>query len=410
MKEKQLVLLGLALVILVSFLDSFAGVMSGYEEAVQIRDEAGNLVRVGEDGSLPLQAVQKGELTGSLAAGQVLKVSLPMGEIDLSGVKEGEEGEEGEQGEQGVGAADAAQLQYEVRVYGRNKEVAQEYAGRVKVSLRPLSGTPGASGVAGTAGEAGGGLELVVDEPPRPAELKVKVVVRGTLPAAARVDLENGYGLVRVTDLSGPSTVRNGYGPTELGRLAGDWSVEADYSALLVDGIAGDLEMRGDYSEANISHVGGDLTIRSDYKDIRVADVRGDLDVKGDYGSLQFEDVAGSVTLDVGYKDVRGDGIGGDVRASSSYGDLRLAGLRRNVEIEAEFAKVDLGFAAPPDHRFHLRSRYGSIADDLSVTEERSAGSFEKLREGVAGRGQYRVSVETDYGDIHVWEAAARNR
>lgn len=402
MKEKQLVLLGLALVILVSFLDSFAGVMSGYEEAVRVTDEAGNPIRTGDDGSLPLQAVQKGELEGSLVAGQVLKVSLPVGEIDLRGVKEGEEGEQG--------AADAARLQYEVRVYGRNKEVAQEYADHVKVSLRPLSGTSGASGAAGTAGEAGGGLELVVDEPPRPAELKVKVVVRGTLPAAARVDLENGYGLVKVSDLGGPSVVRNGYGPTELGRLAGDWSVEADYSALLIDGVAGNLEMRGDYSEANIRHVGGDLTIRSDYKDIRVADVRGDLDVKGDYGSLQFEDVAGSVTLDVDYKDVRGDGIGGDVRASSSYGDLRLAGLRRNVEIEAEFANVDLGFTAPPDHRFLLRSRYGSIADDLSVTEERSAGSFEKLREGVAGRGQYRVSVETEYGDIRVGEAAARNR
>lgn len=350
--------------------------MAGYEEAVWVTDEAGNLIRTGDDGSLPLQAVQKGELEGSLVAGQVLKVSLPMGEIDLRGVKEGGEGEEGEQG---VGAVDAARLQYEVRVYGRNKQVAQGYAGRVKVSLRPLSETSGASGAVGTAEEAGGGLELVVEEPPRPAELKVKVVVRGALPAAARVDLESGYGLVKVVDLGGPPVVRNGYGPTELGRLAGDWSVEVDYSALLVDGIAGDLEMRGDYSEANVSHVGGDLTIRSDYKDIRVADVRG-------------------------------DGIGGDVRASSSYEDLRLAGLRRNVEIEAKFANVDLGFTAPPDHCFRLRGRYGSIADDLSVTEERSAGSCEKLRQGVAGRGQYRVSVETDYADIHVWEAPARNR
>lgn len=376
MKERQLVLLGLVVLILLSFLDSFSGVTFGYEEFVQLRDAAGNPINMSEDGSLPPQAVQKGELEGALTAGQVLKVVLPTGEIDLSGVTDGE--------------STTARLDYEVRVYGKSEEVAQAHAGKVRLELRPV----------------GDGLELVVDEPPRPAGLQVKVVVQGTLPATARVNLQNAYGPVKVVDLSGPSVVRNRYGATELGRLAGDWSVEADYSALRVDGVAGNLDVRCDFGPGTIGHVGGDVTIRSDYKDIRVADVGGNLNVSGDHGSLEFEDVVGSVSLEVDYKNVRGDGIGGDLSAGMSYGNLQLTGLRRNVDIKARYANVDLAFAAPPDHQFSLHSRYGSISDDLSVTEEQNAGRFEKLREGVAGQGRYRVSVETQYGDIRVRETA----
>lgn len=383
MNEKRLVLLVLALVVLVSFLDSslihsFGGVTWwGYDEFVRIKDAAVNLMGIGEgDGSPPLQAVQKGELKGSLAPGQVLKASLSMGEIHLSGVKEGQESQAG-----------TARLQYEVRVYGQSKEAAQEHADQIKVALQPL---------------AGGGLELVVNEPPRPNELRVKVVVQGTLPATCRVDLQNGYGPVKVSDLSGPSVVRNEYGPTELGRLVGDWTVEADYSVLLVDGVGGNLEVRGDFGGADLRHVGGKLTIRSDYKDMQVADVRGDMDVRGDYGSLGFEDVGGSVTLDVNYKDVDGDGVGGDLAANSAYGDLRFTGLRRNVEIETRFADVSLEFAEPLNHRFDLRSRYGSINDGLGVSKVRPAGRFEEAREGVAGQGRYRVTVSTEYGHIRL--------
>lgn len=374
MKEKRLVLLVLVLVVAFSFFDFYSGVTWGYDELVRIRGATGNWISFDEgDQSLPLQAVQKGEVEGDLTAGQVLKVALPMGEIDLSGVREGE--------------STTARLHYEVRVYGRSKEAAQAHAGNVRLELRPVGG---------------GGLELVVDEPPRPAGLRVKVVVQGTLPATARVDLQNGYGPVKVVDVNGPSVVRNEYGPTELGRLAGDWEVEADYSALWVDGVGGNLEVRGDYDEADIRHVGGNLTIRSDYKDILVADVRGNLNVRGDYGSLEFEDVVGSVILDVDYKEVEGDTIGGDVTANSSYGDLRLSGLRRNVEIATKYADVNLEFAEPLNHRFDLHSRYGSINDGLDVTGERPADRFEEAREGVTGQGQYRVNVETEYGDVRV--------
>ncbi|MBE3582748.1 MAG: DUF4097 family beta strand repeat protein [Limnochordaceae bacterium] len=375
MNRRQTVLLTLAILVGIAVMDQITngtGLYRGYAHFVQLgRTGSG----ASWDDTTP-RAAKEQALSGPLAAGQVLTASIPMGSVELNGVQN----------------ATSADLKCTITVYASTEAEARQYLSRVSVKLTPVA-----------SGETAG-LQLRVNEPPsRPAAVRgVKVNVAGTLPSQARVDVRNGYGIVRVAGVSGPSRVNNRYAATIVRDVRGDWNVDASYSAVLVAGVQGNLNMAGNYGSADLSDISGNVEIHSNFKQTNVVNVGGNLTANLRYGGLTVDGVTGNTNVDSQYVGVAGRNAAGDVRLNASYGEVRWESIRKNVRITSRYADTTLSFVRPANHRFDVRTRFGSISDHLGLAQVETADRDEKAVAGRLGEGRYSVAVDGEYADIQL--------
>jgi hypothetical protein len=369
MRAKYIVLLSLLVVVTLAVFNFGESLFAGYENVVRVNDEAMIRGSQGITDSTPKYSTN-GSAKAELKPGQVLSSDIAMGSIEVTGTDSTE-----------------ANLAFTVTVYGDSVPQAQAFADKVSVTLTPYDG----------------GLRLESSYPSISDGIRgVKVAVTGTIPAAARVDISNSYGPVKVTNVSGPSRVTNGYDLTKVDNVRGDWELDADYSGLLVNRVDGNVIVNGSYASTTVGEVTGDLEIYSDFRETDVNNVGGDLVVRGRYGSLSVNGVTGQMRVDGQYMEVDGRNLGDDVSVEAAYGDVTLEDLKKNVSVRTQYAGATLRFGQPLDHRFTIRSDFGDIAAPAGIEVLSQKGSSRKSAEGIIGGGDYTVEVESSYGDVDI--------
>jgi hypothetical protein len=119
------------------------------------------------------------------------------------------------------------------------------------------------------------------------------------VPAQVSLDVEDGSGFVRISDINSDVTLDDGSGSVEISAIGGNVEIDDGSGSLELTDIAGDV---------SIEDGSGSITVRGVAGAVRVDDGSGDIDVE-DAGSL--------VILDAGSGGVRTENIRGKLELDS---------------------------------------------------------------------------------------------
>lgn len=320
-------------------------------------------------------AGREGKVSEKLDPGEMLFVNNTFGSIEVSGSEADEQ---------------EAAIEYRITVYANTAEQAQAYLDKVGLAVARFRE----------------GVKVNLTEPDnRPGYIRgIKLNINAIVPAGARVALYNGFGLVRVRNVGGPSKVYNRFSETEIADVKGDWQVEARYSVLRVSNVDGDLQVTGDFGSNHIQDVTGNVTVRSNQKETQVQNIGGDLEADVRYGRLDLDHVEGAVTVNSAFTEVHGRDIGGDIDISTNYGDVDLGGVGGNIEVSSKYSDVSLELKKPLDYKFDLRVQYGDIKRGFGLRDlpGEKGDKDKKVMRGTVGAGSKTVNIRTSFGDIRL--------
>lgn len=250
-----------------------------------------------------------------------------------------------------------------------------------------------------------------------------KVYYSVKMPASADLNTTAKYCDVTLPDLSGETNLSIGYGDLYAGDLTGERnSLTVSYGSARVGTLAGRSEMRARYSEGTINEAGdlrydgrysdfrfgnvGDLNLDIGYEDIEIESAR-EIRMDGNYNDVEVERVE-TLIIDGNYNEWAVNTVEKELEVEASYGDFEvdrlLAGFTR-VYVRTNYIDVEIDVDSDAGYELDLRTRYGDISYDRSrarnVNSDRS-GSSESVTGSVSGKGNGKIDISTNYGDIEI--------
>lgn len=271
---------------------------------------------------------------------------------------------------------------------------------------------------------------LVLDVPPPPAPDLRGVLSNLTvsLPASARVEIENAHGPTRVEGLRGGTHVTARHGTVELADLDGAIDASTTHAALTAQDVAGGrlasehgpvrvrrvrgaLEVETRHAPLEVRDVAGDLRARNAHGLVRARGVDGRADVETSHAPLEVELVRGGAQLVNDRGDVTARDVHGDVEADTSHGTIELVGWSEDVVCRNAHGPIRLELASPDLRSVDASTSHGGI--ELRVTPGLEArvdaearhgevrSDLEPPERGLAAHAA-RLVLDTDHGDVDI--------
>jgi hypothetical protein len=263
---------------------------------------------------------------------------------------------------------------------------------------------------------------------------------RLAVPAGLTVEVENGYGTVKVRGVSTASVV-NRHGEVDASGIGGALKVENSYEGVTVEGVRGPCEIKSSHSEIVVRNVGGPVEIRNSYEqitlrmvgpvkvtghhtDVDAADVNGGLEIATDYGHVSARSIRGGLRVTGKSVGLSGDGLSdGDIYVSTSYEPVELSGfsgkttvivahgdvvlaplpLTGALEVRGEYAGITLRWPDGGPYPLEARARSGEIvwqlAEPVQVDDKEGIQEV-RVFTGLADKPG--ILLVTSYDDIAV--------
>ena len=242
------------------------------------------------------------------------------------------------------------------------------------------------------------------------------------VPAESSVTVDNRYGVVRITGLTGDIIVDNRYGGTTLEGIDGIVQVEDGYGPVVAADITGDVDLLNKYGSVTVSDVTGAALVENKYGTIRVARVGGDatiinkyslvsleaiggqVKIEGRNNSVDVENVIGAVGVETSYKDIVVRNPGGTVELANRHGDIRVffdTPPAYDVTLTGDYSDISIEFPAASNFTLDAQTRSGSFDSDFEGISPVSSGREQRI-EGQQGEGGPLLTVQTGRGDIRL--------
>jgi hypothetical protein len=187
--------------------------------------------------------------------------------------------------------------------------------------------------------------------------------------------------------------------------------------------ISGPLEevsVENDFGEITVTDVSGRTNIAGTYNKVELESLRGPVDVETSYNSIRAVDIdteGGMAAFQTSYAGIEVEDLTGQLRAVTSYAPVRVSGLElvggRN-QIATVHSKIDVGLTGMEKSQLVLTNSFGDV--NLQVPEDLSAqliftvGSGGKIEtdgilitpqvlqktrlEGICGRGDSEIEAD----------------
>ena len=245
--------------------------------------------------------------------------------------------------------------------------------------------------------------------------------LRVHVPRDSEIEVDNRYGTVKITGLTGALQVRNKFGGTTVRGIDGDVRIDDGYGAIVGEDVSGDITVTNEFASVDMHRVSGDVSV----------------DTK--FGAVHLTDIGGDMTVETRFSDVTGEGIGGRVRIEGNNNDIDLENVGavaiettyQNVVVENPFGAVDIGnshgdvrvtFSEPPrgdvaisgeytdvwidlpgasNFSLDARTRRGSIDSDFEGMETVRSGPDEQVVGEIGSQGP-NILIETRRGDVQI--------
>lgn len=196
---------------------------------------------------------------------------------------------------------------------------------------------------------------------------KMNFMINAQIPASIDLELENNFGSVKISELSGAVSIENNYGSLAIESLSGtETELELNY---------GDVRL-GRVSEASIELNYGNLTIQQADK----------LDIEVNYGDCDIQEA-------------------GDVVAEVNMGDLKIEKVRAGfdlLDLESSTGSIDVGIDKSAGFTLNADMNMGSISTpELDKKEDRKSGMGQSVK-GSYGSGKSVIRATGNMGSIRI--------
>jgi len=238
-------------------------------------------------------------------------------------------------------------------------------------------------------------------------EVKTHYIVY--MPASNALTALQQYGNIIMDDFEGPTSIKVQYGNLTAGNLSnannyisiqygkgsvkdmGGATIKHQYGGGITIGNVGNLDLNAQYTAANINNVKGTATIKHQYG-----------------GGTTIGNVNGAMSVTTQYAPIKIGNLKGNLTAKAQYGKVIIDEIEagKDVDVDAQYTTVTLGFAANYNADFEVKTQYASFNYSSNVTAKREGGdnrsySSSKNYSGQIGKGgSARVSIKVQYNGV----------
>lgn len=237
---------------------------------------------------------------------------------------------------------------------------------------------------------------------------EVKVHYTVYMPTTAALTASQTYGGITMDDYAGPTSIKVQYGNFDAGNL----SNANNYLSIQYG--KGNVK---DFGNAKIKHqYGGGLTLGTignidldaQYTAVNIGTIKGNAVIKHQYGSGTTIGTASTLNANAQYTTVKVGTLRGNINSKTQYGKIIIDEIEagKNVEIDASYSSVSLGFANNYNADFEVSTNYGNFKYGSNVNAKRLGGddrsySSSKNYTGQIGKGgSAKVSINSQYNTV----------
>ncbi|WP_316770360.1 hypothetical protein [Pedobacter frigiditerrae] len=238
---------------------------------------------------------------------------------------------------------------------------------------------------------------------------EVKVHYTVYMPANNSLSASQQYGNITMGDFSGPTSIKVQYGNFVAGDLNnGNNYVNVQYGAANIKE-ANSLKIKHQYGSGVTIGTVGTLDIDVQYSAVNITSVKGAASIKHQYGGgIKIGSVSGAMNVNTQYTSVKVGSLNGNLTSRAQYGSVNIDGIEagKDVDVDAQYASVNLGFATNYNANFDVKTSYAGFKYGSNVTAKREGGddrsySQDKNFNGQIGKGgSVRVIVKAQYNSV----------
>jgi DUF4097 and DUF4098 domain-containing protein YvlB len=242
------------------------------------------------------------------------------------------------------------------------------------------------------------------------------------VPHKFSVRLNNQYGDVTLTAVSGNHVLNNQYGSLTIKNVEGNLQTENKYGGITIFGVSGDCTVTNKYAAIELENVGGKAIIDGGYGAISLKKIKGEVRVSHKNGNLECQELDGPLDVDGKFVSVKGDTIAGDVKVVTSYRKVELENVQgamsvdgkhgdieirsdhiplKPIKVNSEYGGISISLPKASQFKFDGFSRFGKLESDFEGVQ---SGDFNNDNRTVATQGKSGplITVNTTYRDIRL--------
>lgn len=238
---------------------------------------------------------------------------------------------------------------------------------------------------------------------------EVKVHYTVYMPANNSLSASQQYGNITMGDFAGPTSIKVQYGNFVAGDLNnGNNYVNVQYGAANIKE-ASSLKIKHQYGSGVTIGTVGTLDIDVQYAAVNITSVKGAASIKHQYGGgIKIGTVSGAMNVNTQYTSVKVGSLHGNLTSRAQYGSVNIDDIEagKDVDVDAQYASVNLGFATNYNANFDVKTSYAGFKYGSNVTAKREGGddrsySQDKNYSGQIGKGgSVRVIVKAQYNSV----------
>jgi hypothetical protein len=218
------------------------------------------------------------------------------------------------------------------------------------------------------------------------------------VPRSATLTVNNRYGNVEISNLTGEQTVRNAFGRVALTSITGNIDVQNKNDTVVVEDVTGSGTVSNEFGRVEVRRLTGGLELRNRNGSVEVEQIQGDTKLTNSFGETSVADVKGSLNVDSRMGSVEASRVAKDVNVRNQFQSVRLDDVQGSIDVDNRNGSVDVKFTQPPKNNVRISSRFS----DISVVIP-SGSSF-----SVDARSRF-SSISTDYSELTASNEAEKN-
>jgi hypothetical protein len=165
----------------------------------------------------------------------------------------------------------------------------------------------------------------------RPESAVINLDVR--VPKNISLDIDDGSGLIEITDIGGCVKLEDGSGSIEVKNIGSKVDVDDGSDSLDLYNIYGDVKIDDGSGSISAEEVKGNIRVKDSSGGITIKDLDGDVDIDDSSGDINVTGIGGSVVVEDGSGGIYIDGVAKDVIIKSvGSGSLSIRNVKGKVK------------------------------------------------------------------------------
>ena len=282
---------------------------------------------------------------------------------------------------------DSIEVTYEIKVYARDAEVAEDYLDEINVDYEVSNEE----------------FEIFIEtDRPKPSNIKAyEVEFDIKAPKDLYINLANKYGKVKVQNFNSGLDLTTKYNATIVNFVKGNININNKYGSLNVSDLDGQIVIDSSYNQNDFKNITGNLKLETAYTQTYLDNIYADVELEGRYGGGNFENLRGDLDLDIKYMGLTMDEVKGKIAGNMEYGEVTIESLRNEIDVTSRYSDLKIWMVKDfRDLDVRVKTRHGNLRTDLNLDIMRDDNT--RTITGTTGDGSHEIRIDASYADVEL--------